>query len=143
MSTKYKPTDTAATYFSTSTVVDWIEVFTRGDYKTILLDRLRHCQQNQGLQIRARVLMTNHLQDSYARYNTDVPDYEAIRNEFYDTLELLQNKTMLWAIAYSRLDKPVKENLLKQHYRTETVNSFFYICCRLQMVGMLHWLSRQ
>lgn len=108
-----------------------------------MLDRLRHCQQNQGLQIHARVLMTNHLQDSYARYNTAVPDYEAIRNEFYDTLELLQNKTMLWAIAYSRLDKPVEEDLLKQHYRTETVNSFFYICCRLQMVGMLHWLSRQ
>ena len=50
MSTKYKFTDTAATYFATSTVVDWIDVFTREDYKTILLDSFRHCQQNQGLQ---------------------------------------------------------------------------------------------
>ena len=44
MSTKYKFTGTAATYFATSTVVDWIDVFTREDYKTILLDSFRHCQ---------------------------------------------------------------------------------------------------
>jgi hypothetical protein len=95
------------------------------------------------LEIAKRFYTAPLMQDSYARYNTAVPDYEAIRSEFYDTLELLQNKTMLWAIAYSRLDKPVKEDLLKQYYRSETVNNFFNICCRLQMVGLLHWLKKK
>ena len=61
MSTKYKFTDNTAVYFTTSTVVGWTDVFTREMYKTILLDSIRHCQQNQGLVIHAWVLMTNHL----------------------------------------------------------------------------------
>ena len=73
MSTKYKFTDTAATYFATSTVVDWIDVFTREDYKTILLDSFRYCQQNQGLQIHAWVLMTNHFHLVYSCINGNEP----------------------------------------------------------------------
>jgi len=76
-----------------------------------------------------------------AEKTSAVPDYEAISGEFYDKIELLQNKTMLWTIAYSRLDKSVKENLLKQYYRSEAATSFFNICCRLQMVGLLQWLK--
>ena len=61
MSTKYKFTDNSVTYFTTSTVVGWTDVFTREIYKTILLDSIRFCQTNQGLVIHAWVLMTNHL----------------------------------------------------------------------------------
>ena len=59
MSTKYKFVDNSAVYFTTSTVAGWTDVFTREMYKTILLDSIRHCQQNQGLKIHAWVLMTN------------------------------------------------------------------------------------
>jgi len=59
MSTKYKFTDSQATYFVTATVVDWIDVFTRNNYKDILLDSIRHSQKNQGLQVHAWVLMPN------------------------------------------------------------------------------------
>ena len=48
-------------YFTTSTVVGWLEVFTRDMYKDILLDSIRFCQKNQGLSVHAWVLMTNHL----------------------------------------------------------------------------------
>ena len=60
MSTKYKFTDKAATYFTTSTIVGWIDVFTRDLYRNILLDSFMYCQENQGLQLHAWVLMTNH-----------------------------------------------------------------------------------
>jgi putative transposase len=60
MSTKYKFTDKEAVYFITSTVVDWIDVFTRTVYCDILLNSFRFCQQNQGLQIHAWVVMPNH-----------------------------------------------------------------------------------
>jgi putative transposase len=60
MSSKYKFTDKEAVYFITATVVDWIDVFSRDVYRNILLDSFRYCQQNQGLQIHAWVLMTNH-----------------------------------------------------------------------------------
>ena len=48
-------------FFVTSTVVDWVDVFTRPLYKNIVVDSLRYCQQNKELEIYAWVLMTNHL----------------------------------------------------------------------------------
>ena len=48
-------------YFTTSTVIDWMDVFTRPTYKHIVIDSLRYCQENKGLEIYAWVLMTNHL----------------------------------------------------------------------------------
>lgn len=48
-------------YFTTTTVVDWIDVFTRPIYKQIILDSLAYCQKEKGLDIYAWVLMINHL----------------------------------------------------------------------------------
>lgn len=48
-------------YFTTTTVVDWIDVFTRPIYKQIVLDSLIYCQKEKGLDIYAWVLMSNHL----------------------------------------------------------------------------------
>jgi len=48
-------------YFVTTTVIDWLDVFTRPAYKHIVLESLRYCQQHKSLDIYAWVLMTNHL----------------------------------------------------------------------------------
>ena len=51
MSTKYKFRDQQQIYFVTFTVVYWIDVFIRNDYKEILLDSWRHCIKEKGLEI--------------------------------------------------------------------------------------------
>ena len=48
-------------YFTTSTVVDWMDIFTRPVYKHIIIDSLKYCQAEKGINIYAWVLMTNHL----------------------------------------------------------------------------------
>ena len=48
-------------YFITCTVHQWIDIFTREIYKEILLDSIKHCQINKGLQVYGWVLMSNHL----------------------------------------------------------------------------------
>lgn len=48
-------------YFITSTVVDWVDIFTRPKYKHIILESLIYCQEHKGLKIYAWVLMSNHL----------------------------------------------------------------------------------
>ena len=48
-------------YFVTTTVVDWVDIFTRPKYKHIVIDSLAYCQQRKGLHIYAWVLMSNHL----------------------------------------------------------------------------------
>ena len=35
-------------YFITSTVIDWMDVFTRPAYKRIVVDSLKYCQANKG-----------------------------------------------------------------------------------------------
>lgn len=49
------------TYYMTLTVINWVDVFTRPAHKHIIIDSLKHCQDNKGLEIFAWVLMTNHL----------------------------------------------------------------------------------
>jgi REP element-mobilizing transposase RayT len=61
MSEKYKMYEKRQAYFLTMTVVDWIDVFTRKEYKLLLLDSLKYCQKFNGLEIYGWCLMTNHL----------------------------------------------------------------------------------
>ncbi len=57
----YKVYDQAGCYFITCTVYQWVDVFTRAAYVDILLDSIRYCQQNKGLQVYAWVIMSNHI----------------------------------------------------------------------------------
>ena len=61
MSTKYKIRDQDQLHFVSFSVVEWIDVFTRNKYKEILLDSLRYCQKNKGLEIYAWCIMTDHV----------------------------------------------------------------------------------
>ena len=61
MSTKYKFVDKQGYYFTTATIVGWTDLFTRELYRDIVLDSIRFCQANQGLNVHAWVLMINHL----------------------------------------------------------------------------------
>ena len=61
MSDKYRPNDPAGIYFLTMTVVDWVDLFTRGSYKMVVVDSLRYCQQHKGLVLYAWCLMPSHL----------------------------------------------------------------------------------
>ena len=61
MSHKYKIRDQSKLYFITFTVVQWIDVFTRRHYKDLMLDSMKFCIQQKGLELYAYCLMTNHL----------------------------------------------------------------------------------
>ncbi|WP_281614370.1 transposase [Flammeovirga sp. SubArs3] len=53
--------DQEATYFVSISVVYWIDVFTREEYRNIILDSLKYCQKEKGLNIHAYVIMSNHI----------------------------------------------------------------------------------
>ncbi|MEL6560971.1 MAG: transposase [Bacteroidota bacterium] len=61
MSEKYKFNDPQGIYFITSTIVEWIDLFTRKELRHIILDSLKYCQQKKGLIIHAWCLMPSHL----------------------------------------------------------------------------------
>ena len=61
MSRKYKFTDQEHPYFVTFTVIQWIDVFIRDEYRNIFLDSVRYCQKNKGLEVHAWCIMTSHV----------------------------------------------------------------------------------
>ena len=61
MSRKYNFLSPTGMHYTTSTIVGWIDIFTRQIYRDIVIESLQWCQQHKGLQIYAFVLMTNHI----------------------------------------------------------------------------------
>lgn len=61
MSEKYKAYNPEGTYFITLTVIDWVDLFTRPNYKHLLCDSLNYCIQHKGLIVYGYVIMTNHI----------------------------------------------------------------------------------
>ena len=61
MSSKYKFRDQSRLYFVTLTAVYWLDVFIRNDYKDIILESLKYCQQRKGLEIYSWCIMTSHM----------------------------------------------------------------------------------
>lgn len=58
---RYRIGDQEKPYFITLTVIDWVDVFTRKDYKFIIVDSLNYCIANKGLEVFAWVIMSNHI----------------------------------------------------------------------------------
>ena len=48
-------------YFTTFTVVGWLDVFIRADYKQTIAESLNYCCEHKGLEVYAWCLMTSHL----------------------------------------------------------------------------------
>ncbi|HAW52998.1 MAG TPA: transposase [Flavobacteriales bacterium] len=58
---RYLIRDQEAIYFLTFTVIDWVDIFSRKEYRFILTDSLNHCIAHKGLTVFAWVIMTNHM----------------------------------------------------------------------------------
>jgi len=61
MSEKYKIWDNNKAYFLTMTITSWIDLFTRPEYKFVVIDSLKYCQDKKGLTVFGYCLMTSHL----------------------------------------------------------------------------------
>lgn len=58
---RYRIADQNACYFLTMTVIHWIDVFSRQEYRDIIVNSLNHCTKSKGLEVYAWVIMTNHM----------------------------------------------------------------------------------
>ena len=61
MSRKYKILDQEKPYFVTFTVVYWIDVFIKKEYRDIFLESVKYCQKHNGLEVYAWCIMTSHV----------------------------------------------------------------------------------
>ncbi len=61
MSHGYQIRNQSALHYLTIQVVQWADIFTRQIYRDIVIDSLRYCQENKGLEVYAYVIMSNHI----------------------------------------------------------------------------------
>ena len=61
MATRYRFGDSQYPHFITFAVVNRIDALSTPVYKDILVDSLKHCQQEKGLIINGWVIMSNHV----------------------------------------------------------------------------------
>jgi len=61
MSRNYKFHNPDGVFFISFAVVEWLDVFTRNEYKNIIIDSLHYCQKEKGMEIFAWCIMTSHI----------------------------------------------------------------------------------
>ena len=60
MRSSYKILNPEGIYFVTSTIVDWIPIFTTPEYYLIIIDNLKFYQKNNNTKVFAYVILKNH-----------------------------------------------------------------------------------
>ena len=58
---RYNIRDQNAKHFLTFTIIDWVDVFTRKEYKLEIVDSMNYCILNKGLIVYGWVIMSNHM----------------------------------------------------------------------------------
>lgn len=115
----YTITDQAATYFITFAVVGWVDVFSRKDYRDIVVESLKYCQEQKGLIIYAW------FPDSYRESNHLHLISSARDNNLSDVLgdfKKFTSKKLLKSIA-EHPGESRKEWMLEIFRRAGTANS--------------------
>jgi REP element-mobilizing transposase RayT len=90
-----------ASYYLTLTVVNWVDVFTRDNHRMVIVDSLRYCIRNKGLNVYAWCLMSNHLHlivncDEPFQLKDTIRDFKSItldelKEEYLDVIQLIES----------------------------------------------------
>jgi REP element-mobilizing transposase RayT len=123
----YKIRDQYAPHFLTFTVQGWVDVFTRKDYRDILLDSFTYCQKHKGLLIGGYVIMSNHVHVIWTspdgRLSDIVRDFKThtsktILNELMNLPEESRKQWMEYLFGYF-----AKGSNRNEHYKFWTNNN--------------------
>jgi len=105
MSTNYQFTNSDGLYFTTSTIINWIDIFTKPVYKHIIVSSLDYCIKQKGLQLHAWVLMSNHLHMIISR-NSKFELFEIMRDfkkftakQIIETIQLENESRQKWILS--------------------------------------------
>jgi REP element-mobilizing transposase RayT len=112
MSRKYKFHNPDGVYFVSFAVEGWVDVFTRNEYKNLLVENLQYCQKYKGLELFAWCIMTNHL-------HLIIRAKEGFKlSDILRDYKKFTSKAIIKAITYNSKESR-KEWLLKQFKTSE------------------------
>lgn len=147
MARKYKIRDQLEIYFITFTTVQWVDVFTKDNYKQIVLDSLKYCQQNKGLNVHAYCFMTNHvhliLSVNQGKLSDVIRDLKShtsleIKKCLYEEPNPIRKQWILNKFEYfgSKNPRNLKFQLWQQHNHPIALSDFNMLEQRLDYLHM-------
>jgi len=117
MSRKYKFIDKEGIYFVSFAVVGWIDIFTRKEYKNIVIDSMEFCKKEKGMILYAYVIMTNHIHLLIGKSKEEIDFSDILRDiKKYTSMQLLK-------MIRENSQESRKEWILKMFNEAGLVNS--------------------
>lgn len=104
MSEKYKVLNPEGTYFITCTIVDWVDLLSRAEYKDIIIDSLKFCQLHKGLIVHAYVIMSNHIHliastEDGVRLQDVIRDFKKFTSKrFIEEMNTIHESRKVWLL---------------------------------------------
>lgn len=107
MPTGYQIKDQSACYFLTFQVVYWIDLFMKQVYRDIVIESLKFCQKEKGLEIFAWVIMSNHIhllaRSSRGDLSGTIRDFKKFTSrKFIETIFSANDSRKEWMIRLFR-----------------------------------------
>ena len=102
---RYSISDQNDLYFLTFTVVFWMDVFTRKEYKHIIVESLNYCIKEKGLNIFCWCLMSNHLHliasaREYCRLSDIIRDFKKFTaKKIISEMKTINESRQTWLIS--------------------------------------------
>ncbi len=102
-----------STYFVTSSIVEWLPVFTERAMSSIITDSLKHCAEHEDLIIHGYVIMLNHIHllvKSERNLSDTMRDFKSYTSK--EITHQLKNKNKkIYLDIFSRAASEVKKNI--------------------------------
>jgi len=140
MRSRYKITDEDGLHFITSTIVEWLPVFTHKQYFDIIIQSFIYCRQHKDLQLFSYVIMDNHFHavvagPNLARSITDLKKFTA--RQIINQLEQAQKHWLLHQLAYFKKRHKIASSyqVWQERYHPQLVISSDIL---IQKIGYIH-----
>jgi REP element-mobilizing transposase RayT len=120
MTTGYLIDRPGETYFTTFTVVDWVDIFSRKPYRDILLDSLSFCRKEKGLKVFGYVVMTNHMHTIIRAKHNNLPnvirDFKRhTAHRIIETMDQIPESRKDWMLK--RFEFAARSNVRNGHHQ--------------------------
>lgn len=131
MSTGYKIHEKDGAHFLTFQIVGWVDLFTRKQYRDVVIESFKYCQQNKGLNLFAFVIMSNHIhllaQSEVGDLSGFIRDFKSYTSKrFVEIIESGNESRCEWMKMVFKYHAKLKDNQTYQIWTHENHAEHIY-----------------
>jgi REP element-mobilizing transposase RayT len=111
--------------------VGWVDLFTRSDYRDVVIDSFKYCQKHKGLNLFAFVIMSNHIhllaQSEVGDLSGFIRDFKSYTSKrFVEIMESGKESRSEWMKMVFKYHAKLKDNQTHQLWTHENHAEHIY-----------------